>query len=137
MTPRTYMLSMVALAVLCQVVYRGLGIPDITLTRSLGAAGGIAGALLDRWSTLRMFRVIEQANRRGVAHSYYESNPLIGDVRSAQAFVASLTAYTLDVCIVVASVCAPWFGVAMLVGKGYAAWNNTRCRRALLAMVGE
>lgn len=135
MLPRTYMLSMVVLAVLCQVLYRWLGIPDTTLTRTLSAVGGIVGVLFDRWSTLRMLCAIEHADRRGIAHGYYESNPLIGDVRSASAYAASLVAYTLDVCVVVASACAPWFGVAMLIGKGYAAWNNTRCRRELAVMV--
>lgn len=134
MSPRRYQLFMVGIGFLCLGLYRGLGIPDALLTRSLGALACIISVIADRWSTVRVLQMIEQADRDGIAHGLYESNPLVGNVRQVKDFTRSPVVWALDIGATVFSVFSPWFGFALLVGKGYAAWHNTRLRRELLVV---
>lgn len=137
MSARWYQLFFIGVGFFCLGVYRGLGIPDTLPTRSIGALACIISIIADRWSTVRMLVLIEQADQQGVAHGYCESNPLIGDARRPTDFTAHPVVWVLDIGATAFSVFAPWFGVALLIGKGYAAWNNTIRRRELLALVAE
>lgn len=132
MSPRLYMIFMVVIATLSQVIWRGLGLPDTVLTRTLSASLAIAGCLADRWSTIRMLQLIERANAQGIAHGLYESNPLIGRIQTVRDLANNPIAWALDCGVVMWGAIAPWFGIAVGVGKLYAAWHNTNLRRELI-----
>lgn len=108
---------------LMRYAFEFVGISGIGATAASIAFCFVA-VIADRWTTYQLFWYVDKFNAHGIRHDYGEHNPLLKNVKTARGFLLSPVAFILDGVVLYLSIQSAWFGPAILLIKGYAAWNN-------------